>query len=481
MLFSSFFFSFPPTAEAQLKSAEATPGYTHLVLQLLSSPQFSSVHQPASIHFKNLIRSGYSEETGFIPSSDKPVLKQNLVSILTGCTNDAMKKQLGEAISIISETDYPKDWNDLMPSLVSHFNSSDSSTLNNVLYVLTSLLKRYTFVTRTDPLLLSLQYTLVNLQTPYLSLLTATAARLLQSPPSDKKELSALVDSLRLLCQIYFQLNWLELPEYFEDEIAKSMAIFSSLLEYSSPLLAVSADDDEEGPVEKMKSQIIDCLEVYVSKDEEPFQPFLTQFTTLVWNLLTTLPTTTAHDNLTTAALSFLSSIVSKPAHANIFGTADIITQIISLIILKNVQLRDVDVEKYEDDPADYIVSDFEGSDTGSRRNCATDLLKSLSKSFPSQTAPVVMTHVTSMLAKYDADKTQWKLKDAALSMITAIAVVRESQAGGVSEVRDREQIESGGENRFRRGGGGGNRKETGRTNGSGRRGGDFQRLRIQP
>jgi len=285
--------------------------------------------------------------------------------ILVQCTSQPVKKQLGEAISTIAAADYPTNWPDLMPSLVSHFSTNTPSTLNNVLYVLTSLLKRYTFVTRNDTVLTSLQYTLKTLQTPYLALLTAQASKLLQGTPNPA-ELPDLLESLKLLCEVYFSLNWLELPEYFEDEMDKSMTIFQSLLQYTNPALASS--DDSEGPVEAMKCQIIACLEVYASKDEEPFQPFLQPFTTIVWGLLTQLPGDLAYDNLTTGALGFLTSIVSKPAHAGIFGTAEVIGQIVGQIVLRNVGVRESDVEKYDEDPGDYIVADFEGSDTGSRK-----------------------------------------------------------------------------------------------------------------
>ncbi|GMI22619.1 hypothetical protein TeGR_g13106, partial [Tetraparma gracilis] len=421
--------------EAYLKSAEGGAGYSHLVLQLLSSPQYSSVHQIAAIHFKNLIRAGYGEEDGFIPEGDKAVLKDNLVTILTSCSEDAVRKQLGESISSIAAQDYPVKWSGLLPSLVTHFSSPDPATLNNVLYVLASLLKRYTYTTRTDALLTSLQYTLGALQTPFLSLLSSQTQKLLTAPPADPAALEALVTSLELLCSVYFSLNWLELPEYFEDEIARSMSLFQSLLAHSSPSLAPAGDDADEGPVEKMKARIIETLEVYASKDEEPFQPYLQAFTTSIWEQLTTLPTKKPYDNLTTTCLSFLTSIVSKPAHAAMFGSAEVVTQIVSHIILKNVRLREEDVEAYEDDPADYIVSDFEGSDTGSRRKCAIELLKALNRSFSAVATPIVMERVTGMLAEYAKDKGQWIGKDAALSMVTSISVIRESNLGGVTEV----------------------------------------------
>ena len=66
---------------------------------------------------------------------------------------------------------------------------------------------------------------------------------------------------------------------------------------------------------------------------------------------------------------------------------------------------------------------------------CSIELLKSLNRSFTVLTTPIVMEHVTKLLADYNADKAnKWQNKDAALSMITAIAVIRESNLGGVTE-----------------------------------------------
>ena len=62
-------------AEAHLKAASATPQFSHLMLQLLSSADpnvDANIKQIAAIFFKNLIRTGYDEESGVIPNADKP-------------------------------------------------------------------------------------------------------------------------------------------------------------------------------------------------------------------------------------------------------------------------------------------------------------------------------------------------------------------------------------------------------------------------
>ena len=57
-------------------------------------------------------------------------------------------------------------------------------------------------------------------------------------------------------------------------------------------------------------------------------------------------------------------------------------TSIVESIVLPNLMLRESDEELFEDNAAEYIRRDAEGSDSDSRRKCACDLLSSLAKTF---------------------------------------------------------------------------------------------------
>lgn len=46
-------------------------------------------------------------------------------------------------------------------------------------------------------------------------------------------------------------------------------------------------DEEEAGVIEQLKSQVCDNVSLYAQKYDEEFQPYLPEFVTAVWNLLT--------------------------------------------------------------------------------------------------------------------------------------------------------------------------------------------------
>ena len=59
----------------------------------------------------------------------------------------------------------------------------------------------------------------------------------------------------------------------------------------------------------------------------------------------------------------------------HLFDNESALREVIGKIVVPNLQIRETDEERFEDDPADFIMTDMEGSDSNSRRKCAQDLL----------------------------------------------------------------------------------------------------------
>lgn len=51
--------------------------------------------------------------------------------------------------------------------------------------------------------------------------------------------------------------------------------------------LTYAQDEEEPGVIEQLKSQVCDNIGLYAQKYDEEFQPYLPEFVTAVWNLLT--------------------------------------------------------------------------------------------------------------------------------------------------------------------------------------------------
>jgi exportin-2 (importin alpha re-exporter) len=242
-------------------------------------------------------------------------------------------------------------------------------------------------------------------------------SQLVDAVANDSNHLVKRMESLRLIVSIYYSLVFQDLPEYFEDYMTEWMQGFAKYLQYKNPLLVDEDNEDEPGPIDKLQTAVIDVLKLFVERDEEPFQPFLNQFTELVWSLLVSLTPHTKHDQLVVISLKYLSILVGRKFYSNLFETDGVLQQIVSNIVIPNLMVRESDQENFEDNPQEYIMTELEGSDNESRRRCSRELLRAMCRQFEPQTTAICSDHVTNMIAEYATNpQNNWVQKDTAVS-----------------------------------------------------------------
>jgi exportin-2 (importin alpha re-exporter) len=329
-----------------------------------------------------------------------------------------IQSQFSEAIALIATIDFPKKWDNLLNDLIQKFHSPDPNIVSGVLLTLSSILKRFKQQVKSDELYADLAYVLERLQEPLLTLLKSLSVAV-DSYANDANKLKPIFASLRSICRIFYSLNYHDLPEYFEDHMGEWMTEFAKYLKYTNPLLVDEDEDDEAGPIDTLQSAIILNLYLYGDKDEEPFIPYLGEFTSIVWNLLMNTSKKSKHDMLATTCIKFLSSLIGKPMHRALFQSKETLQQIISNIVIPNLQIREVDQEQFEDDPAEFILSDMEESDSDSRRKRSQELLRAMCRQFEEETTLICMESIGKMLQEFTASNGEkWISKDAAVSMI---------------------------------------------------------------
>jgi exportin-2 (importin alpha re-exporter) len=54
-----------------------------------------------------------------------------------------IQKQLGAALEVISQSDFPTKWQELLPTLVGKFSTGDFNVIVGVLQTINAILKRY--------------------------------------------------------------------------------------------------------------------------------------------------------------------------------------------------------------------------------------------------------------------------------------------------------------------------------------------------
>jgi exportin-2 (importin alpha re-exporter) len=151
--------------------------------------------------------------------------------------------------------------------------------------------------------------------------------------------LKVIYGSLELMCKVFYSLNSQDLPEFFEDNMQTWMKTFHELLVTDVPCLK-TADDEEAGTLEMLRSQICDNITLYAQKYDEEFAPFMQQFVTAVWELLVNTGQQPKFDALVTNALHFLSTVAGRQQYRPLFQDPSVLASICEKVIVPNMDFR---------------------------------------------------------------------------------------------------------------------------------------------
>ncbi|GME96056.1 unnamed protein product [Ambrosiozyma monospora] len=239
---------------------------------------------------------------------------------------------------------------------------------------------------------------------------------------NDKNALSSLFENLQLLVKIYYDLNCQDIPEFFEDHLAEGMNIMHKYLTFSSPLLVDADDDEEVDPITAVKTQICDLIHLYATRYGEEFAKFIPTFIQTVWDLLKQTGAQNKYDILVSRALNFLTAIAGLETYRSTLNNEAAVKEITEKILLPSAIMRESDEEMFEDDPIEFTRRDLEGSDSDTRRRAATDFLRALKDGNEQVVTQAVMAYVNHYLSDFQTNPTNWKSKDLALYLFSAIA-----------------------------------------------------------
>ncbi|KAJ9612191.1 importin-alpha export receptor [Cladophialophora chaetospira] len=410
-------------AELELRAQETKPGHAISLLQITASNDFPyTTRQGSAIAFKNFIRRNWTDVTGNykLPEQDVTAIKAEIVGLMISVPR-GLQTQLGEAISVIADSDFYERWDTLVDDLISRLKPGDPVNNIGVLQVAHSIFARWRPLFRSDELFTEINHVLSKFAQPFLTLWQSLDAYI-DSHSNDKAALQNAFAELDLVLQLFYDLSCQDLSPVFEDNLEGISGLLLKYLRYTSPLLQTD-DESEAGPLENTKSNIFEALTLYVGKYYDDFSKHVSSFVESSWNLLTTTGPEPKNDILVSKALLFLTSIGGIAEQAQTFSDATIQNQIIEKVILPNVALRDSDIETFEDEPIEFIRRDLEGSDSETRRRAAGDFLRQLSDQFEQSVTEIVMKYVEKSLQDFGADPQEnWRAKDTAVSLFYALA-----------------------------------------------------------
>lgn len=434
-------------AEQSISSSAASPGFALALLGLSASPRHDlQARLAASVHFKNLLRRRWPKPSAddddaadHLPASDCAIIKAHLLQLLLTAP-PLIQAQLSEALAAAAASDFPSRWESLLPSIVSSLgtavNAGDVAATNSLLAAAVSLFSRFRNAFDNNALRLDLKYCLDIFAAPLLEVFLFASRRLqAAATTANPLELRPVFECLRLCCEIFYSLNSIDLPEFFEDNMRQWMTEFRAFLTTSYPP-PVEAD----GAPDALRAAVCDNLQLYMEKYEEEFRVYLKEFVEAVWGLLMVQTSSPSRSQLAVTAIRFLTTVAESVHHA-LFGSPEAMKQICDSVVVPNLRLRDEDEELFEGNWVEYVRRDSEGSDADTLRRAACRLLRGLAANYRDQVAALVSVQVQQMLAAHAADRTNnWKEKDAAIYLVIAL-MQKPGATGGGTPVVDMESF----------------------------------------
>jgi exportin-2 (importin alpha re-exporter) len=421
------------TAEQQLLAVQSQPGFPILLMNLIRE---ESVDRPirlsGSVLLKNFVKKEWDDAN--INDSDRTQMKQVLINLMLA-TSGSIQKQLSEVVAIMAADFYHK-WQNIIDEIVAQLNTQDFGVIRSLLFTAHSIFKKYRDQESTVEIEQELIFVVDKFGQPMFQLFVALFDFIKQSE-NNPALIRNIFECLNLLLKIFYSLNWVDLPAFFEDRMDKFFTMFHNLVGYKNPHL----ESDEEslpGLLEKTKSTIFTITNLYLEKYDEEFgRNYVETFTKDCWEVLTRVGPQLKYDTLVAKGITFLTT-VSKSGSNQLFAPENVLRDICEKIVIPNMTLRDEDVELFEDEPVEYIRRDLEGLDSDTRRRSAVELVKGLCLYHENMTTNILLQKVTQLLHQ---SQQHWKNKDLCIYLVIAISVKAKTEKKGATQINEKVDV----------------------------------------
>ncbi|KIM38838.1 hypothetical protein M413DRAFT_75629 [Hebeloma cylindrosporum] len=443
-------------AEQSLTALSIQPGFlTHLLRLVLNPSQDRAVRLSGSIYLKNITKLRWEEDVQPLAEADKQALRAELVPAmlsLSAPADKAIRAQVAESVALIAELDFPAKWENLIDQLIASFSATDYNINVGVLQTAHSIFQQWRAHVRSDELFTEINFVLSKFMDPFMQLFRQTAGLLLTTPSlnpaltSPKEKYALLAQAMVLLVDIYYDFTCQDLPPAIEDSheefFAPGNGWFQAFLLWDPIELKGDPEDVTPTLTSQIKTGILEISELFIKLYPEQLQktPAVETLVQSVWSLVGSnkLPGV-GDDALVSQSLRFISTAIRSGYYKTLFSARETISALVQGVVVPNVALREHDVEQFEDDPLEFIRLDLAvsatGTDLATRRQAAADVLQALVGSgYEAEATEIVNSWISTGLTEYASDKeNNWKAKDSAIYLLTAVATRGSTSQHGVT------------------------------------------------
>lgn len=415
-------------AENELRSLEKVEGFGPILIQLICNPQVSTeIRISAAVTVKNFVKRNWSETAEVeLSSVEENAIRSSALEAMFNSSGN-LQKQLSHTVYLMAKKDFPERWPNLVSSLVVHLNGENLEKLVATISTMDQLFKKYRFESKSTALWQELKLCLTVVQEPLTNLFIKMLEFTPQKDSLPAEAASQWLEVLLFIAKVYHSLVSQDLPEYFEDHLTPWMNGFLQLL-------SLNVDSQQSGAgeytvIDKLKAEICCIVTLYAQRYEEEIKPHMQNLITSIWGLLVHTGQETRYDSMVCSALDFLTAICQRAQYEDMFTAENVLKTIAMDVAVRNLMLREDDIEQFEDEPLEYIKKDIEGTDSGTRRRGAIDLVRGLCRRFENALVPILSEAVSSFLS----DPSNWMKRDVVYCLVTAMASRTETARSGAT------------------------------------------------
>jgi len=437
-------------AEEQLKQFDKVAGYSVILLKIVSTAQVDlTLRLSAAIALKKLTRNNWSDKSAavsnfdeedealgldkfikvqapefIINDNDKAMIKTNIVEAIIYAPLK-VRIQLGLSLRNIVDFEYPDNWNELVPKIMSYLTSKDYNLMLGALESLRLVVKKYEYTPpgkgRRKPL-----QTLIQNTFPVLIQLF-NALQTMDSIESAQMQL--------LLTKIFWSAVNFGIPPYLGEDanLIPWMTCMLQLLQRPVNPQGQPADLEErkEYPWWKCKKWTAMIFNRMLQRwgdpkgtdgaDQKVFaKKFTTQYAPKIleamFNILNTLRTSWLPDKVISSAINFLITGIRRPSIYKLMKPH--IESLFREILFPLLCFNDTEYRLWKDDPVEYLRREFDFElEYYSPRSAAMNLVVDISNLRAKNHLNPIMTFLAQVLQRYVADKNAF-VKDGALIAI---------------------------------------------------------------
>lgn len=416
--------------ESEIRSLEEHSGYAGQLFAFFNSPNVQPhLAQIAAVSLKNYVKRRWMPEDGpTLMGDEKALIKSAIYSAMLNSPG-IVSSQLQECIEVIAATDFPNEWPGLLKHLydglaVGYLNNSHA--VYSTLQTCHKLFKRYRYSFRSDELWSEIKL-VVDTLFPVFYACATQLFQLLQSATAEN-EIKSHIHNFIPLLKVMFSLNGQDIPQQFDDTLKDWMSLLSFLLNF----LPANLTDDTS--LFLLKSKVLKCLTLYAQKYDEDFEPYVKNFCTAVWELLSRASGFSQYDRFVSSCLEFFRVVTFKPQIAELIHAN--LGVMFTNLILPNMVISIEEEDMADSSPMEFVKMFLEDANEDTRRCACGQLMKVLIKQFPQDINRLVLEQQNIALTAFMANsKANWKQMDALILLLSGVFPLLYTPRNGATTV----------------------------------------------